>query len=59
MSKRIYIGNINYDATDRDIEKFLKGFGRLRDITLKNGFGFVVSVCVCGGGGGGCGCGFL
>ncbi len=41
---RIYIGRIPYNAKERDIERFFKGFGRIRDINLKNGFGFVVSV---------------
>ncbi len=40
---RIYLGRIPYNARERDIERFFKGFGRIRDINLKNGFGFVVS----------------
>jgi len=31
------------DARERDVEKFFRGFGRIREINLKNGFGFVVS----------------
>ena len=42
-STRLFVGNINYDARERDVEKFFKGYGRIREITLKNGFGFVVS----------------
>ena len=38
----MFVGNINYDARERDVEKFFKGYGRIKDITLKNGFGFVV-----------------
>ena len=38
---RVYIGNIRDDVRKRDVEKFFKGFGALREITLKAGFGFV------------------
>ena len=38
---RVYIGNIRDDVRERDVEKFFKGFGALREITLKAGFGFV------------------
>jgi len=41
MSSRVYIGHLASRATERDIEKFFRGFGRIRDIVLKNGFGFV------------------
>lgn len=41
MTSRIYIGRLPYRATERDVEKFFKGYGRLRDVVLKNGFGFV------------------
>jgi len=40
-SQRVYIGNIGSDIRERDIEKFFKGFGKLGDISLKNGYGFV------------------
>lgn len=39
---RVYIGNLSSRATERDIENFFRGFGRIRDVMLKNGFGFVV-----------------
>ena len=41
---RIFIGRLNPSARERDVEKFFKGYGRIRDIDLKRGFGFVVSV---------------
>lgn len=41
MSSRIYVGRLSDRASERDIERFFKGYGRLRDIVLKNGFGFV------------------
>merc|ERR1711997_678528 len=40
-SQRVYIGNIPSDARDRDLEKFFKGYGRLNDVVVKNGYGFV------------------
>lgn len=40
---RIYIGRLSYNAREKDVERFFRGFGRIRDINLKNGFGFVVS----------------
>lgn len=43
MSCRVYVGHLPYSARERDVEKFFRGFGRLREINLKNGFCFVVS----------------
>ncbi len=39
---RIYIGRLTYNAREKDVERFFRGFGRIKDINLKNGFGFVV-----------------
>jgi len=41
---RVYIGRLSNYARDRDVEKFFKGFGRIRDIMVKNGYCFVVSI---------------
>lgn len=43
-STRIYVGRVPYRARERDIEDFFQGFGRIRDVVLKNGFAFVVSI---------------
>ena len=43
MSCRVYIGRLPYQAREKDVERFFRGFGRIRDVNLKNGFGFVVS----------------
>jgi len=40
-SQRVYIGNLGSDVRERDIEKFFKGFGKLGEISIKNGYGFV------------------
>jgi len=39
---RVFLGRLPRDIKERDVEKFFRGFGRIRDINLKNGFGFVV-----------------
>ena len=39
--QRVYVGNIPSDARDRDLEKFFKGYGRINDVVVKNGYGFV------------------
>ena len=42
-TSRVFIGRLTSRATERDVEHFFRGFGRIRDVVLKNGFGFVVS----------------
>lgn len=37
----MYIGNLPKDAVERDLERFFRGFGRVRDVLIKNGYGFV------------------
>lgn len=44
MGTRVYIGHLSYHAREKDVERFFKGYGRIRDVMLKNGYGFVVSV---------------
>ena len=44
---RIYIGRLSYNAREKDVERFFRGFGRIKDINLKNGFGFVVGTEEC------------
>ncbi|MBN3286465.1 SRSF5 factor, partial [Polyodon spathula] len=38
---RVFIGRLSPHARERDVEKFFRGFGHIREINLKNGFGFV------------------
>lgn len=38
---RVYIGNLSSRVTERDLEHFFRRFGKIRDVMLKNGFGFV------------------
>jgi len=42
-SARLYIGRLSDSAKDRDVERFFKGYGRIREIVLKSGYGFIVS----------------
>jgi len=44
---RVYVGRVSNYARDRDVERFFKGFGRIKDIMVKNGYCFVVSVQSC------------
>lgn len=41
MTTRVYLGHLARDASDRDIEGLFKNYGRIREVTIKNGFGFV------------------
>ncbi|BFZ07421.1 hypothetical protein BsWGS_10460 [Bradybaena similaris] len=41
MGTRVYVGRLSYHAREKDIERFFRGYGRIRDIMLKNGYGFV------------------
>lgn len=42
MSSRVYVGGIPYETRERDLENFFRGFGRIRDVLIKNGrYGFV------------------
>lgn len=43
VGSRVYVGGLPYGCRERDLEKFFKGYGRTRDILLKNGYGFIVS----------------
>ena len=47
MGTRVYIGRLPYQAREKDVERFFRGYGRINDIMLKNGYGFVVSIDLC------------
>lgn len=40
---RLFVGRLPNRASERDVEHFFRGYGRIREITLKQGYGFVVS----------------
>jgi len=41
MGTRVFVGRLPYQCRERDLERFFKGYGRIREILLKNGYGFV------------------
>ena len=43
VGTRVYVGGLSYRVGERDLDRFFRSYGRLRDIVIKNGFGFVVS----------------
>lgn len=40
-SARVYVGGLPYDVRERDLERFFKGYGRITEILIKKGYGFV------------------
>lgn len=42
IGTRVYVGGLSYRVSERDIDKFFKGFSGVGDIVIKNGFAFVV-----------------
>lgn len=38
---RVFLGNISDSARERDVQRFVKGYGKVREVTLKNGYGFI------------------
>lgn len=40
-SSRVYVGRLPNNARERDVERFFKGYGSIREVILKNGYGFV------------------
>ena len=35
MSTRVYVGGLNHRSREKDIERFFRKFGRIREISLK------------------------
>ncbi|XP_062897353.1 serine/arginine-rich splicing factor 6-like [Mobula hypostoma] len=38
---RVYVGRLSYQVREKDLERFFKGYGKLLEVDLKNGYGFV------------------
>lgn len=38
---RVFIGRLSINARESDVKNFLEGYGKVRDISLKRGYGFV------------------
>lgn len=43
MSTRVFVGGLTYRVRERDLEKFFRKYGRIKEVAMKNGFAFVVS----------------
>ena len=41
---RLYIGRLNQRVTERDLKRFFDGYGKIREIFMKNGYAFLVSI---------------
>ncbi|XP_044736487.1 serine-arginine protein 55 isoform X2 [Chrysoperla carnea] len=41
MSSRVFVGGLTYRVRERDLEKFFRKYGRIKEIAIKNGFAFV------------------
>lgn len=46
VSSRVFVGGLSYHVRERDIERFFKGYGVIKEILLKKGYCFVVSIFV-------------
>ncbi|XP_040570202.1 serine-arginine protein 55 [Lepeophtheirus salmonis] len=38
---RVYVGNLPENVRERDVEKLFKEYGRIREVVIKSGYGFV------------------
>lgn len=45
---RVYIGRLSYQARERDVERFFKGYGKILEVDLKNGWGKIKCRLRCG-----------
>ena len=37
---KVFIGNVPYDCRESDIHHFFRGYGRIKQVVLKNNYGF-------------------
>ena len=38
-SVSVFVGNLSDNARNEDVDRFFKGYGKLRDVSLKGGYG--------------------
>jgi RNA recognition motif-containing protein len=43
---RVFIGRLDRDVRERDVEKLVSRYGEVRDVLMKSGFCFVVCLFV-------------
>lgn len=41
---RLYIGRLNQRVGERELKRFFDGYGKIREIFMKNGYAFLVSI---------------
>lgn len=41
MSTRVFVGGLTYKVRERDLEKFFRKYGRIKEVSMKNGYSFV------------------
>ncbi|KAL0276196.1 UNVERIFIED_CONTAM: hypothetical protein PYX00_003813 [Menopon gallinae] len=41
MGTRVFVGGLTYRVRERDLERFFRKYGRVKDISMKNGYAFV------------------
>ncbi|KAF7265544.1 serine-arginine protein 55-like [Rhynchophorus ferrugineus] len=41
MSTRVFVGGLTYKVRERDLEKFFRKYGRIREVSMKSGYAFV------------------
>ncbi|KAL1514060.1 hypothetical protein ABEB36_003383 [Hypothenemus hampei] len=41
MSTRVFVGGLTYKVRERDVEKFFRKYGRIKEVSMKNGYAFV------------------
>jgi len=41
MSKRVFVGRLGDHTREKDIDRFFRDIGRVRDIQMKTGYAFV------------------
>lgn len=46
MGTRVFVGGLTYRVRERDLERFFRKYGRIKEIAMKNGFAFVVCIII-------------
>ncbi|XP_054270169.1 serine-arginine protein 55 isoform X2 [Macrosteles quadrilineatus] len=41
MGTRVFVGGLTYRVRERDLERFFRKYGRVKEVAMKNGFAFV------------------
>ncbi|XP_056639341.1 serine-arginine protein 55-like [Diorhabda carinulata] len=41
MATRVFVGGLTYKIRERDLEKFFRKYGRIKEVSMKNGYAFV------------------